>query len=73
MLDATQDSTPLVVISGQVSLDAIGTNAFQEAPSVEISKNVTKWSYQIKKTDSIEYILNKAFYIANHKKKVVYI
>ena len=30
MLDATNDSTPLVVISGQVSLNAIGTNAFQD-------------------------------------------
>lgn len=69
MLDATNDSTPLVVFSGQVSLEAIGSNAFQEAPAVEISKNVTKWSYQIKKGEEIEYIINKAFRIANEGKK----
>lgn len=69
MLDATNDSTPLVVFSGQVPLNAIGTNAFQEAPAVEISKNVTKWSYQIKTTEEIEFIVNKAFYIANDGKK----
>ena len=69
MLDATQDSTPLVVISGQVSLNAVGTNAFQEAPAVDITKHVTKWSYQIKEKDNVSYILNKAFYLANDKKK----
>jgi len=69
MLDATQDSTPLVVISGQVSLDAVGTNAFQEAPAVDLTKYATKWSYQIKENDDVSYILNKAFYIANDKKK----
>lgn len=69
MLDATQDSVPLVVISGQVSLDAVGTNAFQEAPAVELTKYATKWSYQLKKKDDVSYILNKAFYIANDKKK----
>lgn len=69
MLDATQDSTPLVVISGQVSLDAVGTNAFQEAPAVDLSKYSTKWSYQVKENDDVSYILNKAFYVANDKKK----
>lgn len=69
MLDATQDSTPLVVISGQVSLNSVGTNAFQEAPAVDLSKYSTKWSYQIKENDDVSYILNKAFYIANDKKK----
>ena len=69
MLDATQDSTPLVVISGQVSLDAVGTNAFQEAPAVDLTKYATKWSYQLKENDNVSYILNKAFYIANDRKK----
>ena len=69
MLDATQDSTPMVVISGQVSLNAVGTNAFQEAPAVDLSKYSTKWSYQIKENDDVSYILNKAFFVANDKKK----
>ena len=69
MLDATNDSTPLIVFSGQVSLNAIGSNAFQEAPAVEISKHVTKWSYQIKCGEEIEYVIDKAFRIANEGKK----
>lgn len=64
LLDANNDSTPLVIISGQVSKDAIGTNAFQEAPSVALSKNVTKWSYQIKKIEELEDVIDRAYYIA---------
>ena len=48
LLDATNDSTPLMVISGQVSLNAMGSLAFQECPAVEITKPVTKFSYCIK-------------------------
>lgn len=69
MLDAKNDSTPLVVFSGQVSLDNIGSNAFQEAPAVELSKHVTKFSYQIKNILELEYIIDKAFSIANDGKK----
>ena len=42
MLDMTNDSTPGIFITGQVPLNAIGTNAFQEAPSIELSSHVTK-------------------------------
>ena len=69
MLDATNDSTPLVVISGQVPKHAVGTNAFQEAPAVELSKNVTKWSYQIKNHEEICDVIDNAFLIANNGKK----
>ena len=69
MLDATNDSTPLVVFSGQVPLKAIGTDAFQEAPAIELSKNVTKWSYQIKEPSEFIRIVNLAFHIANNGKK----
>lgn len=69
MLDATNDSTPLVVLSGQVSKSALGTNAFQEAPAVDISKNVTKWSYQLQNISDINSVIDKAFEIANHGKK----
>ena len=64
MLDATNDSTPLVVISGQVAKEAIGTNAFQEAPAVNLSKNVTKWSYTIDNIKDIPKIIDNAFKIA---------
>ena len=69
MLDATNDSTPLIVFSGQVPLSAVGSNAFQEAPAVNLSKNVTKWSYQIRDILEIEGVIDKAFKIAMDKKK----
>ncbi len=69
MLDSTNDSTPLIVISGQVSLNTIGTNAFQESPAVDITKNVTKWSYLVDNIDDLPYIMDYAFYIANDGKK----
>lgn len=69
MLDATNDSTPLIVISGQVSKAAMGSNAFQEAPAIELSKNVTKWSYQPKSAYELSETIDKAFFIANDKKK----
>ena len=61
MLDMTNDSTPGVFITGQVPLNAIGTNAFQEAPSIDLSKHVTKYSKQIKHILDIEYIFDEAF------------
>jgi len=71
ILDAQNDSTPLIVLSGQVSTSALGTRAFQECNAVKITEPCTKWSYQIKETDDITEIINKAFYIANHKRKGV--
>ena len=69
LLDAKNDSTPLIVISANVGLKHIGTNAFQEAPATLITKPVTKWSHFIKYNDDIEDIFDKAFYIANEGKK----
>ena len=54
MLDASNDSTPLIVFSGQVPLSAQGT-IFQEAPAIELTKHITKWSYQI--TDINEMVM----------------
>ena len=71
MLDAQNDSTPLVVFSGQVPIKAIGTNAFQEAPSTEITKPITKWSYCVKNVAELPYIVDRAFWLANDKKKGV--
>ena len=64
MLDMTNDSTPGVFITGQVPLSAVGTNAFQEAPSIALSKHVTKYSTQIKSILDIELELDKAFNMA---------
>jgi len=68
LLDAKNDSTPLVVFSGQVSLNALGTNAFQEAPAIELTNHVTKWSYQIKDIYDMEGAIDEAFNVANNGK-----
>jgi acetolactate synthase-1/2/3 large subunit len=69
ILDATNDSTPLVVISGQVPLRAMGSSAFQECPAIEITKSITKWSYCIQNVEEIPTVIDLAFKIANDGKK----
>tara|TARA_B100000767_G_scaffold72007_1_gene68530 strand:+ start:2446 stop:4191 length:1746 start_codon:yes stop_codon:yes gene_type:complete len=54
ILDAQNDGVPLLVLSGQVGTNVMGTGAFQEAPSVEITKSITKMSYCIKNVEEIE-------------------
>jgi acetolactate synthase-1/2/3 large subunit len=63
--DAMIDSTPIVVISGQVSSPLLGTDAFQEVDVVGITQPVTKWSYQVRSADEIAWAVAKAFYIAS--------
>lgn len=69
MLDSTNDSTPLIVLSGQVPLNAIGTCAFQESPATEITKSITKWSYCVQNPNELQSVIDEAFYIANNGKK----
>ena len=61
--DALMDSTPIVCITGQVPSNLLGTDAFQESDVIGISMPVTKWNYQITKSDEIPEIIAKAFYI----------
>lgn len=68
VLDAKNDSVPLIVITGQVPTSVIGSNAFQECPSVNIMKNVTKKSIQIKNIKDIKFIIDEAYYIAKQGK-----
>jgi len=62
--DAMVDSTPLVVISGQVGSSLLGTDAFQETDVVGITQPITKWNYQVKRAEEIPEAIAKAFYIA---------
>jgi acetolactate synthase-1/2/3 large subunit len=62
--DAMIDSTPLVVITGQVGSALLGTDAFQETDIVGISQPVTKWNYQVTKAAEIPEAIARAFYIA---------
>jgi len=61
---AYMDSIPLVVISGQVPLSMIGTDAFQEIDAVGISRPCTKHNYLVKDAKELPKILAEAFYIA---------
>ncbi|MDH6308684.1 acetolactate synthase-1/2/3 large subunit [Dysgonomonas sp. PFB1-18] len=63
--DAMIDSTPIVVISGQVASSLLGSDAFQEADVVGIMQPVTKWAYQIRRPEDIAWAVSRAFYIAS--------
>lgn len=63
--DAMLDSTPIVVIAGQVPSSLLGSDAFQEADVVGITQPISKWSYQIRKAEDIPSAVARAFYIAS--------
>ena len=62
--DAMIDSTPLVVICGQVGAAMLGTDAFQEVDVVGVTQPITKWNYQIRRAEDIPWAVARAFYIA---------
>ena len=51
LADAMMDSTPIVLIAGQVGSGSLGTDAFQEVNFVGVTQAVTKWNIQIKRPD----------------------
>ena len=64
LADAYMDSIPLVVISGQVPMSLIGTDAFQEIDAVGISRSCTKHNYLVTDAADLPRVLKEAFYIA---------
>lgn len=64
LLDANNDSTPLVLFSGQVSTEVMGTRAFQECDATNITKSVTKWNYCVKDASELVDVVDEAFRIA---------
>lgn len=62
--DAFSDGTPLVVFCGQVPTSAIGSDAFQEADVVGISRQCTKWNVMVKSVAELPRRINEAFEIA---------
>lgn len=62
---AFMDSIPMVVISGQVQSDLIGTDSFQETDMVGISRPVVKHSFMVKSAEEMAEVVKKAFYIAS--------
>ena len=63
--DAMLDSTPIVVITGQVPTPLLGSDAFQEADVVGIAQPISKWAYQIRRAEDIPWAVSRAFYIAS--------
>ncbi|MBQ6086935.1 MAG: biosynthetic-type acetolactate synthase large subunit [Bacteroidales bacterium] len=64
LVDAMTDSTPLVVVTGQVPNAALGTDAFQEADVTGMTGPITKWNYQIRRPEDVAWAIARAFYIA---------
>ena len=65
LLDAMSDSVPVICISGQVATRLIGTDAFQEADALGLSRPVTKWNGQIRNADEVSALIRKAFTVAS--------
>ena len=62
--DALSDGTPLIVFCGQVPTTAIGTDSFQEADVIGISRACTKWNVMVKNVGEIPKRIKEAFEIA---------
>ena len=62
--DAMADSTPIIVIAGQVHKDVLGSDAFQECDLVDMAQPISKWAYQIRHAEDVAWAVSRAFYIA---------
>jgi acetolactate synthase-1/2/3 large subunit len=63
--NAYMDSTPLVIITGQVPRKMIGTDAFQEVDTIGITRPCTKYNYMVRDVDEIASVVHEAFYLAS--------
>jgi Thiamine pyrophosphate enzyme, N-terminal TPP binding domain/DNA-binding transcriptional regulator Cro len=64
LCDALMDSIPLVCVTGQVPTHLIGTDAFQEADVVGITRSATKHNYLVKNVNDLGRIMHEAFHVA---------
>ena len=67
--DARGDSTPMVALSGQVPMAAVGTDAFQECLAVDLTRPCTKWSYQVQSVEEVRSVVHEAFRVASTGKR----
>jgi len=63
--DAMLDSLPLVILTGQVGTNVIGTDAFQETDVISITMPITKHNYQVRDVKDMPRIVKEAFHIAS--------
>ena len=64
LTDALMDSIPIIVLSGQVPTFMIGSDAFQEADTVGITRPCTKHNWLVKETDMLPRVIHEAFHVA---------
>lgn len=64
LADAMLDSVPMVCITGQVGMAAIGTDAFQEVDTTGITRSITKHNFLVTKAEDIPRVVREAFFIA---------
>jgi acetolactate synthase-1/2/3 large subunit len=64
LADAMLDSVPMVCITGQVALPAIGTDAFQECDTTGITRSITKHNFLVTRAEDIPQTMREAFHIA---------
>lgn len=62
--DALSDGVPIVVFTGQVPTSAIGSDAFQEADIIGITRSCTKWNTMVTKISDLPRVIREAFHIA---------
>ena len=67
--DALTDSVPMLAFVGQVPTKAVGTDAFQECPTCDITRPCTKWNYAVTRIEEFPDVIDKAFYVAHSGKK----
>jgi acetolactate synthase-1/2/3 large subunit len=65
LVDAMMDSVPVVALTGQVTSKLIGSDAFQEADTVGITRSATKHNFLVKDVKELAQIIHEAFYIAS--------
>ncbi len=74
LYDANADHVPLIVLSGQVTTSAIGSDAFQEVPAIDIARPVTKWVHQLTDINHLPLVMDYAYHVAmNDVKGAVFI
>ncbi len=66
LADALMDSIPMVCITGQVPTTLIGSDGFQEADTVGITRPCTKHNWLVRSVDELADVLHEAFYVATH-------
>ncbi len=65
LTDALMDSIPIVVLTGQVPTFMIGSDAFQEADTVGITRSCTKHNWLVKDTEDLPHVMHEAFHVAS--------